>query len=285
MLILDSTSKRVRVVLGAAHTTTALRCVTSWRDVTTSAFTPGSSLTSTNGTTAVEVAPAPAASTQRIVDHISVYNTDTTSKVVTVSIFDGTTDFVLMRVSLGVDEMLQYVEGAGFSTYNAAGALKTIVTGTANTVSTGWSTNVLASDVINNNAVANTIADVTGLSFPVVTSTRYWFEFLIYYTANATSTGLRYSINGPTTSELAFYVSYPNGTATATGTDNMAEVVVSVYDTPAAATLNNNTIGVAYLRGMVRPTADGNIILRHASEVSSAAITTKAGSIVRYIAV
>lgn len=285
MLILDQTTERVRVALGAAHATTPLRCFTSWRDVTTSAFTPGSSLTSTSGTTPVEVAPAPASSTQRIVDHVSVYNSDTVSQVVTVSVFDGTTDFVLISVSLGAAERIEYVEGAGFNVYNSAGALKTITTGTANAVSTGWSTAVLASDVTNNNAVANTIQDITGLSFPVVNATRYWFEFFIYYTANATSTGARFSINGPTQTELAFYTHLTTGTSTALGTDNMAEVIVSAYDTPAAATLNANLQNIAYIRGFIRPSADGTVIARFASEVASNAVVAKIGSMVRWIAV
>lgn len=286
MLILDSTSKRVRVTLNGAHTTTALRCVASWRDVTASAFTPGSSLTSTNGTTPVEVVPAPAASTQRVVDYVSVFNTDTTAKVVTLSVFDGTTDFVLYRVSLGVDERLEYVEGQGISTYNTAGALKTITTGTANPVSTGWSTNVLASDVTNNNATANTIADVTGLSFPVVASTRYWFEFFINYTSAATTTGARFSINGPTTSELSYYSAYNQVASAAAGTDNVHESFQTAYDLPSAASAASNTAGnIARIVGVVRPTADGNVIARFASEVSSSAIVAKAGSIVRWTAV
>lgn len=41
----------------------------------------------------------------------------------------------------------------------------------------------LAADVVNNNGVANTMQDVTGLSFPVLAGQTYWFRFAINYTA------------------------------------------------------------------------------------------------------
>lgn len=286
MLILDSTTKRVRVVLNAAHTTNPLRCVTSWRDTTTTAFTPGSSLVSTNGTTPVEVAPAPASSTQRIVDHVSVFNTDTTTKTVTISIFDGVTDFTVYSVALGANERVEYVEGAGFQTYNSAGAVKSIATGTANVTSTGYSTAVLGADVTNNNGVANTLQDVTGLSFPVVNGTRYWFEFMIWYTSAATTTGCRFSLNGPTTTELVYATTANNVSSTSHGTDNVSETICALYGEPTTSSLASLTAGnVAFIRGLIRPSADGNVIARFASEVAGSAIVAKTGSMVRWIAV
>ncbi len=61
---------------------------------------------------------------------------------------------------------------------------------------------VLAADVINNNAVANTIADVTGLSFPVTEGQTFWFYFIIPYTSAATTTGCRWSVSGPASAQL-----------------------------------------------------------------------------------
>ena len=45
----------------------------------------------------------------------------------------------------------------------------------------------ITSTVTNNNAVANTLQDVTGLSFNVTAGTRYRFKFVIFYTAAATT--------------------------------------------------------------------------------------------------
>lgn len=74
----------------------------------------------------------------------------------------------------------------------------------------------LAADVTNNNGVANTIADVTGLSFPVLSGKRYKFRFVIRYTAAATTTGSRWSINGPSTTELVYRARYSLTTTSST---------------------------------------------------------------------
>jgi len=281
MLILDDTTKSLRIRCAAGHTTTPLRCVTSWRDTTTTAFTPGNTLSSSNGTTGVEIAPEPAASTQRIIDFLSVLNTDTVTHTVTLYIYDGTTNFDLITISLAPSERIEYGEGYGFQTYNAAGAIKTIVQATQNVKSTGYSTVVLGSDVTNNNAVANTIADITALSFPVVNGSKYWFTFFIWWTSAASTTGARFAVSGPTQNALAIRSEYSLTATTRTLNEAIA------YDIPAAANATPaNTAGnIAKIEGYIQPTADGNVIARFASEVASSAIVAKAGSYVQYIAV
>lgn len=283
MLILDSTTKRLRVSLTTAQTTTPMRVVASWRDTTTSTFTPGSTLSSTSGTTPVEFVPAPGASTQRVVDFFSIMNTDSVTKTITVSVFDGTTDFILCRIALGVDQRLEYVEGKGFARYDAGGALVTIIGGTTvGPVSSGWTMVVLGADVTNNNAVANTMQDVTGLSFPVVNGTRYNFKFVINYTAAATTTGSRWAINGPAATELRYDSEYSLTTTSKTINSGQA-----AYDLPAAsnATSAATNANQAIVEGFILPSADGNVIARFASEVLSSAIVAKRGSYVEYIAV
>lgn len=282
MLILDDATRSLRVRLGAAHTTSPLRCVTSWRDTTTIAFTPGSTLSSTNGTTGVEIAPAPAASTQRAIDFVSVLNTDTVSHTVTIYVFNGTTDFDLIRVTIGVGERVQYVEGLGFATYTAAGSQKTLSVGTQNVVSSGWSATVLGADQTNNNATANTMQDVTGLSFAVVAGTRYWFEFMVVYSAAATTTGIRLGINGPASPTLLALRFDGSLTSTSRGFSEG----VSTYDggtvLPTSAATGLANIGT--VQGLIQPSVDGTVIARFASEVSSSAVVIRAGSMVRFIA-
>ena len=282
MLILDSTNESLRVRLSSAHTTTALRCVTSWRTTTTTEFTPGTTLASTNGTTGVEIASAPAASSQRVIDFASILNTDTITHTVTVYIFDGTTNFDIISVVLGPAERIEYGEGYGFQTYNAAGSLKTLVTATQNVKAVGWSTVVLGSDVANSNPTLNTLADITGLSFPVVNGTRYWFEFFIFWTSAASTTGARFTINGPAQDELAYRSDY-----SLTGSTRTVNELASTYQGPgsANATPANVAGNIATIDGFVRPTVDGTLIAQFASEVANSAITAKAGSMVRYIAV
>ena len=282
MLILDATTKRLRLALGTAQTTTPMRIVSSWRDTTSTTFTPGSTLANSNGTTPVEIVPAPAASTQRVVDFVSIYNSDSVTKVVTLSLYDGTTDFIITSLSLGVGERIEYSEANGVAVYNSAGALKTIITGTNNLVSSGFSTVILGADITNNNGVANTIADITGLSFPVVSINRYYFKFIIHYTAAATTTGARFAVNGPAFTLLTYQTSW--GLLAATGTDQISTAVLNAYDQPAASNATSPTTAgnLAVIEGFITPSADGNVIARFASEVASSAIVAKQGSLVQY---
>lgn len=136
---------------------------------------------------------------------------------------------------------------------------------------------VLANDVSNANAVANTLADVTGLQFPVVANETYRFEIVIPYTAAATTTGSRWVLNGPTLTALYMRSEYPL-TAT-TVTDNC----VSAYATPSASNASSLTAGnVATLWGTIRCSANGNVVVRFASEVANSAIVAKAGAHIRW---
>lgn len=130
----------------------------------------------------------------------------------------------------------------------------------------------LPNDVINNNAVANTIQDVTGLSFPVVANTTYKFKFVIIYNSAATTTGSRWCINGPATTHMSFTSQYPT-TATAL-TINPA---LAGYNLPAASNASSlTTNNRAIIEGEIRPSADGTVIARFASEILNSAITAVA---------
>lgn len=131
----------------------------------------------------------------------------------------------------------------------------------------------ITSDVVNNNATANTLANVTGLQFPVEAGKTYSFRFLIPYTAPVTTTGSRWSINGPTFDMLAYRSQYTL-TATTETTNYSGD-----YNTPSAANATSLAAGnVAIIEGVVKANAAGNVVARFASEVSGSAITAKAGA-------
>ena len=131
----------------------------------------------------------------------------------------------------------------------------------------------LAADVANANAVANTIADVTGLSFPVLAGSRYKFRFFIVYTSAVTTTGSRWSINGPAATDI-FYTSRYTLTATSETVNNGN----TAYGTPAASNASSLTAGnIAVIEGTLKATAAGNVIARFASEIAASAITAKLG--------
>jgi hypothetical protein len=142
----------------------------------------------------------------------------------------------------------------------------------------GRTTVVLGSDVINNNATLNTIQDCTGLSFAVTSGVRYHFYALIRYTAAAATTGSRWTINGPATTELTYSSRY---SLTAT---NNTQINAVAYNIPAASnTSSANTVGnIARIEGVILPSANGTVTVRFASEVANSAITCKAGSIIEY---
>ncbi len=277
MLVLSQTTDKLQVVLGGTVTTNQMRCVSCWRDITTSAYTPGRTAVLTNNTTDADLVGSPAASTQRVVDFIAIYNKDTVTQTATIKLDDNGTEYELWQGSLQAGESVVYADGAGFKVYTAAGAEKV----SDDTQIAGMNVVVLAADVVNNEAVANTIKDVTGLSFPVESGKKYDFVFRIVYTANATTTGSRWAINGPATPTLLGYHSRYPLTAT---TESFG--YANAYDQPAASNASSLTTGnLAMLWGQITPSADGIVVARFASEVASAAITAKAGAICQWMKV
>ncbi len=158
-------------------------------------------------------------------------------------------------------------KGDGITTkyLNANGAYGT-PTGVNSTIT--W----LGGDVTNNNASANTIADVTALSFPVIANTTYRFKFFIVYTSAATTTGSRWSINGPATTFVNYTSRY-----TLTATSESVNPGAAAYDAPAGASASSLASGnIAIIQGIIRPSVNGTVIARFASEISGSAIVAKA---------
>ena len=126
MIVLDTTAKALQVVLAAAVATSQLECQASWRDITASAYTAGESSALTNGTTDVTLVAAPAASTQRVIDYIAVYNADTAPATVTVETDTSTVERRHVRVTLRPGESLHYDgQGGAWRTLDARGAMLT----------------------------------------------------------------------------------------------------------------------------------------------------------------
>lgn len=121
MIILDTTGKSLEVLFGAAATTTNPTIVASYVDVTTTTYAPGATDVAGSGTTAVTAAAAPAASTQRQVKYLSVYNGDTVAHTATVRVNNSSTMRILVKVTLAVGYTLSYTDGVGFKVTDASG--------------------------------------------------------------------------------------------------------------------------------------------------------------------
>lgn len=283
MIILTETTDKLQIVLGGAITTNQLQCFASYRDVTTTSITPARNGTNTNSTTDVSIVDSPASSTQRIIDYVSVYNNDTANAVVTIKMDFNGTEYILQKVTLGAQERLEYTDGIGWQVYTNSGGLKNSINQGTNATSSSLSTVVLSSDVTNNNAVANTLQDITGLTFGVTNGKTYYFRAVIKYTSAATTTGSRwtfYGTGGATFDEIYERVSYPLTATTETFS------YVSAINTPASSNASSLTTGnVAIIEGFVRATNSGSFQLQFASEVSSSAVVAKQNSILQYFQV
>ena len=280
MIILDGASDVLRLVTSSAAT---VDVVASFASYASGVITPGKQLTAISSATTTTIVSAPGSSTQRTVRFLTIRNTHaSTASTVTLQLFNGTTAYEIYKVALAAGEALIYDEAAGFAYLNNLGMPKSAQSlgSSAPAVST-INVVVLATDVVNSNATANTMADVTGLSFAVNSGETYFFEFLIDYTSAATGTGARWAINGPTFTRLSYASNY-----SLTATSNTFNSAVA-YDIPAAsnATSANTAGNIAYINGFVTPSASGNVIARFASEVSASAITAKAGSVCRWMRV
>lgn len=115
MIVLSQTTDKIQVVLGGVVTTNQAQCVASWRDITsTPSYTAGRSVANTNNTSDVDLIAAPAASTQRVIDYISIYNNDTGAITVAVKYDANGTDYILAKEVLEIGESLIYTNETGF---------------------------------------------------------------------------------------------------------------------------------------------------------------------------
>jgi hypothetical protein len=115
MLILTETTDKIEVVLGSSITTNDMDCFASWRDITTTTYTPGRTASNSNGITDATIVGSPASSTQRIIDFISIYNKDTVLQNLTVKLDANGTEKILWKGDVAAGGRLEYQEGEGFA--------------------------------------------------------------------------------------------------------------------------------------------------------------------------
>ena len=117
-MILNATTKKVQILLGAAVVTNQCSVVVDYVDFTSTTTTPGNQFSNTNNTTAVDIINAPAASTQRKVNMITVCNKDVDATV-TIRLNDnGTTYNYASSILLLSGATLQFTDTDGWSIIN-----------------------------------------------------------------------------------------------------------------------------------------------------------------------
>lgn len=278
---LTATTHALELITGSAVTTDY---VVSWTDIDKTAATvttPGSTQGNVGTATTTTIVSAPSSSVYRILTSIVIRNAHGSSaQTVKVQKDVSGTNYTLYSATLAAGESVSYEDAAGWRMFDVQGREK-LIQSVAGNVTNALNVVVLASDVVNNNGSANTIADVTALSFAVNAGETYWFQFTIPYTSAATTTGSRWSINGPGSPTLLNYTSEYTLTATSQ-TVNYA----TAYDIPAASNASSLAAGnIANIRGIITPSGSGTVIARFASEISASAITAKAGATLRWMRV
>lgn len=217
--------------------------------------------------TKTEILGRPAATAYgRVIDEISIRNKGAASNTVTLWFRDESSgsvvDYELYEVAIGADQELVYNGDTGVYTLN-----------THSTIGL-WSTYTAPADLLN--TANDVLADVTGLTAPVLSGYVYEFEAVIAYSADATTTGSRWTVNGPAATWLA-YTSKVGLTASSDTITN-----ATAYQLPAAAgaTSPTTTGNIAVIRGFVKPSADGTLAIQNAAENTGGAndITALAGS-------
>jgi len=121
-MILDTTTRKLQILLGATVAANQLRVTVDYVEFTSSTTTPALQLSTTNNTTAVDILDAPASSTQRKVNFISIANRDTDFVNVTVRLNDnGTTYNYVSSMALAPNCTLQFTDTRGWSIIDSNG--------------------------------------------------------------------------------------------------------------------------------------------------------------------
>ncbi len=145
--------------------------------------------------------------------------------------------------------------------------------------SSGWSTiqpvryAYLSSDV---SKTATTWSDVTGLTFAVAANTSYEMTCNLIYRAAATTTGIGFALNGPSTPSIVAGQFTSNSSATALNGRSFI-AYNGTGKTTGVTTANTDTYGLftAYFKN---GTTAGTLALRYSSEVSGSSVTVRSGS-------
>jgi hypothetical protein len=272
MIRFAPTTESLKLVTAAAQ---SLHCDVSWLedDAVADTVVDGSSSVNVATATTTTIMAAGAANKSRRLQSASFTNKGAAVNSITVNKDVSAALTQLAQANLSPGEALRYHSNRGWICYDADGREKQAPVGSQIYVTNALTQIVLGADVTNNNAVANTMADVTGLSFGVNAGETYYFKAVINYTSAAVTTGSRWAINGPAATGMTYTSRLANTATSETVNYN------SAYDLPAAAGANSLLTGnMAVVEGFITPSAAGTFAIRFASEIASSAIVAKAGS-------
>src|SRR5258708_11214152 len=139
MIVLDIVNRKLQVLMAATATTTESPIVASYSDISATSFTPKANQSITAGTTPIDIVPAPATATQRMLKYLAVNNADTVQRIVSVQYNDNGTTRLLQKATLAVGDTLTYSNGQW--TQTAKSSVLPAINGGTGVANTGTITN------------------------------------------------------------------------------------------------------------------------------------------------
>lgn len=281
MISLTSTTDKIQVILDSSVTTNQLNCLAIYRDTTTTGITPSRNVTLTNDTTAVDLVDSPSSSVQRLVEYISIYNSDTNGASVTIRFSDNGTYYTLYKSILSVGDKLEYSDKSGFKVITNSGSIRTITnTESTQLINSGLSVVSLPDD-LTVNTYATMPEKTTGFGFPVNSGKRYYFRYLLFFDVDATTTGSKWNLNFPTWSTFITLQIWQSLTTTTFTIYNGQSITTS--PTTANATSPSTTGNQVFIEGVIFAETNNFIDLSFSCELGSPSfLTLKAGSFLTY---
>lgn len=123
MLLLTSTTHLLELDTSSSS---AIDVSASYVDITTSAFSPGSQDTAITTATTTTIVSAPSGSTNRQIKMLSIKNKGTAKNNITLIKDVSGTEYTVFKCDLFPNELVQYVDGVGFTVFDSAGNVKTV---------------------------------------------------------------------------------------------------------------------------------------------------------------
>lgn len=216
----------------------------------------------TTATTTTIVSAPGAASTTRNIKTLNIRNKDAAAAVtVTVQIDVSGTNYELHKVTLRPGEALEYLEGVGWFTLSSSATFRIL--------------RVAGADYVN---ATTSFTDITGLTCPVENGKAYSFFAFLTHLNNASTTGSRFGINGPSLTGVNIS-GIDTVTNSATASVHSAGGATAVDTGFSVQTTGSAAARMAVMTGGFTAGAGGTFALRGQSEVAVAAgLTVRQGS-------
>lgn len=198
----------------------------------------------------------------KIPKYFSLRNKDASlANDVTIEVDVSSTLYEIHKATLATGDLLDWIEGRGFFQQPSSSKLHKYLR--------------VANDVSNS---TTSFADVTGLTYPLLSGRKYLIDCVLFHLSAATTTGAQFGYNigaAPTVAQFANISGVTNSVtagAISLGSATARDTAITAQTTGSA------NVTMTHIAGYIQPSADGTFAIRLVSEVSTSAVTVKAGS-------